>query len=145
MPGFKCDCLDVMGAKLAEHNTKISVTMAFPRDGTPGYVLPKIDTEKIETRVRKGPVLALPGFCSFCGIAAGAEARNAIDAADDQMADAVLLGIYYDGDRAVLEEMPDEGAWLAQLRRDYPEHVDAARAVVRRMRAIGRPASLPTG
>ncbi|WP_158877017.1 hypothetical protein [Antarcticirhabdus aurantiaca] len=73
MSGFKCDCLDVMGAKLAEHNTKICVTMAFPRDGSPGYVLPKIDTEKIEKRNRKGPALAIPTFCPFCGIKAGAE------------------------------------------------------------------------
>lgn len=62
-----CDCIAEMDAKLAEHNTKLCVTFAFPRDGSPSYTLPSIETEKIEKRQRKGPALAIPCFCPFCG------------------------------------------------------------------------------
>ena len=62
-----CDCISEMGKLLAEHNTKLGVTLAFPRDGTPGFCLPHIHTEKIERRQRKGPALAIPTFCPFCG------------------------------------------------------------------------------
>lgn len=62
-----CDCVSEMNAKLAEHNTKIIETFGFPRDGSPVYTRPKIDVEKIETRKRLGPALAVPTFCPFCG------------------------------------------------------------------------------
>ena len=62
-----CRCIEEMDAKLGELNTKLSVTMAFPRDGTPAYVLPHLQTEKIEKRQRRGPALAIPTFCPFCG------------------------------------------------------------------------------
>jgi hypothetical protein len=64
-----CDCIDVMNGKLAEHNTKIVETFGFPRDGSPVYMRPKIDVEKIESRKRVGPALAIPSYCPFCGIA----------------------------------------------------------------------------
>ena len=62
-----CECIDQMNAKMAEHNTEIQVTFGFPRDGSPSFMLPLIGTKKIESRVRKGPALAIPTFCPFCG------------------------------------------------------------------------------
>lgn len=62
-----CNCIEVMDTKLAEHNTRLGVTMAFPRNGSPAYTLPHIHTEKVEKRQRKGPALAIPNFCPFCG------------------------------------------------------------------------------
>ncbi|WP_390551241.1 hypothetical protein [Qipengyuania sp. MTN3-11] len=55
-----------MNAKLADHNTKLGVTFGFGRDGA-GYTFPHLMTEKVEKRVRKGPALAVPSFCPFCG------------------------------------------------------------------------------
>lgn len=63
-----CNCIKEMDEKLAEYNTKLMLTMGFPRDGTPSYCLPHIDTEKIEKRKRLGPALAVPTFCPFCGV-----------------------------------------------------------------------------
>lgn len=62
-----CDCMSEMDAKLAEHNTKLQVTFGFGRDGST-WLLPLLGTEKIERRVRKGPALAIPTFCPFCGV-----------------------------------------------------------------------------
>ena len=62
-----CECIDQMNAKLREHNTEIEETLCFPRDGSPIFTLPMIGTKKIESRVRKGPALAIPSFCPFCG------------------------------------------------------------------------------
>lgn len=64
-----CDCIEVMDAKLADLNTKISVTFGFPRDGSPSYVLPHIQTEKIDTKKRGSTALAIPSYCPFCGVA----------------------------------------------------------------------------
>jgi hypothetical protein len=63
----RCKCVEEMDAKLAEFNTRISVTFGFPRDGSPSYTRPRIATEKLETRKRVGPALAVPSFCPFCG------------------------------------------------------------------------------
>ena len=77
-----CDCIETFGAKLREHNTRLCVTIGFPRDGSPAFVLPTVKTEKIEPRKRVGPVIALPTFCPFCGeryepaLAAPAEASQ---------------------------------------------------------------------
>lgn len=62
-----CKCTAEMDAKLAGHNTRIAVTFGFPRDGGPSYMRPLIETQKIETRKRGGPAIALPTFCPFCG------------------------------------------------------------------------------
>ncbi|PKP92260.1 MAG: hypothetical protein CVT77_09555 [Alphaproteobacteria bacterium HGW-Alphaproteobacteria-16] len=62
-----CTCIEEMDAKLAEHNTRLSVTLGFPHDGSPAFVRPHLQTEKIETRKRVGPALAVPSFCPFCG------------------------------------------------------------------------------
>ncbi|WP_374406570.1 hypothetical protein [Pelagerythrobacter sp.] len=61
-----CNCIEEMDAQLADHNTKLGVTFGFGRDGS-NYTLPSIVTEKVEKRVRKGPALAIPTFCPFCG------------------------------------------------------------------------------
>lgn len=62
-----CDCITVMDGKLREHNTKLSLTFSFSRTGGPSFTLPTIGTEKIETRKRVGPALAIASFCPFCG------------------------------------------------------------------------------
>lgn len=62
-----CKCIEQMDAKLAEHNTRLQVTFGFPRDGSPSYIRPFLGTEKIESRKRVGPALALPSYCPFCG------------------------------------------------------------------------------
>ena len=74
---MSCNCIEEMDAKLAGHNTKLRVTFGFPRDGSPCYTLPLIDTEKVETRKRVGPALAIPSFCPFCGNAYDAALRKA--------------------------------------------------------------------
>ncbi|MBA4766099.1 MAG: hypothetical protein H2049_00505 [Porphyrobacter sp.] len=55
-----------MNAKLADHNTTLGLTFGWTKDGTQ-FTLPTIATEKIEKRVRKGPAIAVPTFCPFCG------------------------------------------------------------------------------
>ena len=62
-----CDCISVIDAKLAEHNTRICVTFGFPRDGSPSFTRPHIMTEKIVTRTRGSAMLAIPSYCPFCG------------------------------------------------------------------------------
>jgi len=69
-----CNCIAEMDAKLAAHNTKISVTFAFPRNGGDPYLLPTIGTEKVETRKRGGRALAIPTYCPFCGVGYAAPA-----------------------------------------------------------------------
>ena len=62
-----CECIDQMNAKLADHNTELDLTMCIPRDNSPAFLRPAIRTRKIESRVRKGPAIAIPTFCPFCG------------------------------------------------------------------------------
>ncbi|WP_165357360.1 hypothetical protein [Sphingosinicella sp. CPCC 101087] len=62
-----CDCIATMDRLLAKHNTKLQVTFAFGRDGS-SATYPSIGTEKIERRTRKGPMLAIPTYCPFCGV-----------------------------------------------------------------------------
>jgi hypothetical protein len=62
-----CECIDQMNAKLADHNTELDLTLCFPRDSSPSFVRPSIATKKIESRVRKGPAIAIPTYCPFCG------------------------------------------------------------------------------
>ena len=61
-----CNCINEMDAVLSPHNTKLQVTFSFNRDGS-SWTFPLLGTEKIEKRVRKGPALAIPTFCPFCG------------------------------------------------------------------------------
>ena len=67
MADTACTCVADFNAKLAPHNTRIVETLAFPRDGSPAFTLPTITTEKIESRKRGGPAIAIPSFCPFCG------------------------------------------------------------------------------
>lgn len=67
MTDSSCNCVEEFDNKLREHNTRIDVTIAFPRDGSPAFTRPAISTSKIETRKRGGPVIAMPSFCPFCG------------------------------------------------------------------------------
>lgn len=62
-----CTCIAEMDAKLSLHNTRIAVTLGFPRDGSPSFIRPTLLTEKIEPRKRGKSVIAVPTFCPFCG------------------------------------------------------------------------------
>lgn len=62
-----CECIHQMNAKLADHNTKLGITFGWTKHGQQ-FTLPTIQTEKIEKRVRKGPAIAVPTFCPFCGV-----------------------------------------------------------------------------
>lgn len=63
-----CNCVADFNRKLAEHNTRIIETIGIPRDGGPMFTRPMIRTEKIETRKRVGPAIAVPTYCPFCGV-----------------------------------------------------------------------------
>jgi hypothetical protein len=63
-----CTCMDQFNVKLAEHNTRLMPTLCIPRDGSPAFSTVTIRTEKIETRKRVGPAIAVPSYCPFCGI-----------------------------------------------------------------------------
>jgi hypothetical protein len=62
-----CNCVAEFNAKLREHNTRIVETIGIPRDGSPMFTRPTIRTEKVESRKRVGPAIAVPTFCPFCG------------------------------------------------------------------------------
>ncbi|WP_439571210.1 DNA translocase FtsK [Sphingomonas sp.] len=82
-----CTCVADFNVKLAPHNTRIVETLGFPRDGSPAFTRPAITTEKIESRKRGGPAIAVPSFCPFCGTpyqghGAPASAKPAIGESD---------------------------------------------------------------
>lgn len=60
-----CTCLDDFDAKLEAHNTRLQRTIVMRPPGGP---FPTIAVEKIKPRGPK-PVLAIPTFCPFCGLA----------------------------------------------------------------------------
>jgi hypothetical protein len=62
-----CECIGVMDAKMAEHNTRLPLTFMFPTDGSPAFDQITIATEKLNTRNRT-KVSALATFCPFCGV-----------------------------------------------------------------------------
>lgn len=62
-----CNCVAEFNAKLREHNTRIVETIGIPHDGRPMFTRPTIRTEKVESRKRVGPAIAVPTFCPFCG------------------------------------------------------------------------------
>jgi len=59
--------MEEFDAKLADYNTKLGITFGWNKDGKT-FTLPTLVTEKIEKRVRKGPAIAVPTFCPFCGV-----------------------------------------------------------------------------
>lgn len=56
-----CNCITEVNAKLAEHNAEIVVTF-YP------FVRPVIDTQKVDSKKRGKPPLAVATFCPFCGV-----------------------------------------------------------------------------
>lgn len=62
-----CDCLEETNALLAEQNTKLPGTIVLPRDGSPGYVIATLMTERVVPRGKR-PVVMAPTFCPFCGV-----------------------------------------------------------------------------
>jgi hypothetical protein len=64
---MSCNCIKEMDAQLLPHNTKLEITFGFSRVDGSSSIYPLISTTKVEKRVRKGPALALPTFCPFCG------------------------------------------------------------------------------
>lgn len=74
-----CNCVEEMDKLLAPKNTKLQVTMGFPRDGRKAYALPCIRVEKIEPRKRVGPAIAIPSFCPFCGVAYNHKTKDKAD------------------------------------------------------------------
>jgi hypothetical protein len=63
-----CTCVADFNVKLAERNTRIVETIGIPRDGSRMFTRPTIRTEKIESRKRVGPAIAVPTYCPFCGV-----------------------------------------------------------------------------
>jgi hypothetical protein len=61
-----CDCLENANKLLAEHNTKLSETIALSCDRSEGYVTVTLVTEKIAPRGKR-PVVMAPTFCPLCG------------------------------------------------------------------------------
>lgn len=62
-----CTCIRDMDAMLQPLNGRLGVTFSFTRDGQGSSTRPTIVVEKIDTRSRVKPPLALPTFCPFCG------------------------------------------------------------------------------
>lgn len=62
-----CNCITDMDAQLLPLNTKLDVTFSISRVDGSSATYPLISTSKVESRVRRGPALAIPTFCPFCG------------------------------------------------------------------------------
>ena len=60
-----CDCTDVLGRQLADHNTRLAYTIVVQSGSL--TQLPTILTEKIDTRRRGRPMALVPSYCPFCG------------------------------------------------------------------------------
>lgn len=84
-----CNCVAEFNKRLEAHNTRIVETLGIPRDGSASYTRPTIRTEKIETRKRGGPAIAVPTFCPFCGIRYGADPAKPATADADRYDEAV--------------------------------------------------------
>jgi hypothetical protein len=59
-----CECITKVNAALAGDNTQLGITVVI---GGQTSSLPTIVTEKVNTKLRKGPVAVIPSFCPFCG------------------------------------------------------------------------------
>ena len=62
-----CDCISVMDAKLAKHNTRLVPSFAFPQNGGQPFDTVTLTIEKIQPRNRDR-VRAAATFCPFCGV-----------------------------------------------------------------------------
>ncbi len=67
-----CECIDTVNKLLSEHNTKVSETIVFCRDGSPSFTTVFLAVEKIAPRGKRPAVMA-PTFCPFCGVRYRAE------------------------------------------------------------------------
>jgi hypothetical protein len=59
-----CNCIELIDRKLldAGHNTRISTTLNFMT----GVEYAAIKTEKVDDKIRKKPIAAIPTFCPWC-------------------------------------------------------------------------------
>ena len=80
-----CDCLETANKLLAEHNTKLSETIALSRDRSEGYVTVTLATEKVAPRGKR-PVVMAPTFCPLCGVRYRPEATEVGDQVGAQVA-----------------------------------------------------------
>ncbi len=110
MANQPCTCVADFNMKLREHNTLIVETIGIPRDGSPTFTRPTIRTQKIESRKRLGPAIAMPTFCPFCG--------NAYEAQPSQpaIAEAPQYLIWSNEHRC----------WWAPNQRGYTQSIDRA-------------------
>lgn len=61
-----CNCIEIVDAKLAERNTRITIPLMFGADQT---VRPLIETEQIERGRGKQKACAMfATYCPFCGV-----------------------------------------------------------------------------
>lgn len=65
-----CECINDLNAKLAEHNTRLSMTIAFRevRGKTVGNAYPSIQTEACLKKRGQRPMVVMPDFCPWCGV-----------------------------------------------------------------------------
>lgn len=69
-----CNCIETVDAKLAEHNSRITLPIMFGSDQTQR---PMIVTEQIEKgRGKPKAVGMFATFCPFCGVELKAPARS---------------------------------------------------------------------
>lgn len=63
-----CNCIAEMDEKLREHNTRLTIPIAFSMTGKPLPTMLYVCTEQIETgRGKKKACLAVATYCPFCG------------------------------------------------------------------------------
>lgn len=68
-----CDCIETTNKYLKENypelNTQIYVPIALFRNdsGSPSYHKVVIETEKLDDKKRKKPIVLFASYCPFCG------------------------------------------------------------------------------
>jgi phage terminase large subunit GpA-like protein len=75
-----CDCIKQVNEKMKEYNTQLDLPF-FLNGSTPRV---QISTEKIESKVRKGPYHLFSEFCPFCGEQYGAALRPSAPQDDEK-------------------------------------------------------------
>lgn len=61
-----CNCLQQAQEELVQYNTKISVPIMISKTSLVAGP-PIIATEKIDKKVRQGPIKLMAAYCPFCG------------------------------------------------------------------------------